>query len=187
MARLSEIINYSNINESNTEFRRADYWLVEIDPPRGIYFPGNKLIQFRTTEFDSGITDDPNIMEKSIRGFTVKQGAKAEKTSGTMTLTIQDRVDQTMSYFIDQWKLGIGQRDELSGLPKELYVSPMIKAIYFNINEAKIREIWYYNCMLSAAKLPEDGDADVELEGTISMDIDFEHFKRIFVNKPVGT
>jgi hypothetical protein len=40
--------------------------------------------------------------------------------------------------------------------------------------------------MLSAAKLPEDGDADVELEGTISMDIDFEHFKRIFVNKPVG-
>lgn len=182
MGRLTDVVNYRKISEGNTEFRRSDYWLIEITPPPGIYFPGNELIQIRTTEFSPGISDDPNILTKQLRGYTVNQGARADKTSGSMDLTIQDRVDQTLSYFIDQWKIGMGDRDKLASLPKELVVAPLIKATYFNINEVAIRELAFFQCMLESGKLPEDGDGDMELESTITMSIAYEHFQRGFKN-----
>ena len=185
MGRLAEKINYVKINESNKEFRRSDYWLIEITAPKGIYFPGNDLIQVRTNQFSPGINDDVEILSKQIRTFTVKQGAKTTDTSGTMTLTLTDRVDQTISYFIDKWKLAVGQRDELSGLSKDLYIAPTIKAMYFNINEEKIREITFLNCIIHTGSLPEDGSGEPAIEDDISIGIDYEHFYRSFKNLPL--
>lgn len=182
MGKLSERINYRKISEANTEFRRADYWLVEITPPKGIYFPGNELIQIRTNSFSTGITDDPEVLNKTIRTFTINQGAKAEKTNGTMELEVQDRIDQSLEYWIDQWKLGLGERDQLSGLAKELYISPSIRASYFDINEVKVKEILFVDCMIESAKLPEDGTEAPELVGMISLSIAYQHFYRTFNN-----
>lgn len=183
--RLGQIINYAKINEANKEIRRADYWLIEFEPPKGIYFPGNDLLQIRTNSFSPGINDDVEIMSKQIRTFTVKQGAKTTDTSGTMQLTLTDRVDQTISYFIDKWKQAIGSRDELSGLSKDLYTCPTIRAMYFDINEKKIRELVFFNCILHTSNLPEDGASSPELEGDVPLGIDYEHFQRVFNNLPL--
>lgn len=180
--KLSKIINYRKINESNKEFRRSDYWIIEIEAPKGIYFPGNEILQIRTTTFDPGINDNPTVLEKKIRTFTVNQGAKAEATNGVIQITLADRVDQSISYFIDNWKLALGQRDELSGLAKELYVSPKITATYFNINEVPIRRLEFLNCMISDSTLPEQGADAPQLEEDIPLSIAYEHFHRIFDN-----
>lgn len=182
MGRLSQVVNFRRINESGKEIRRKDYWLLEIETPKGIYFPGNELIQIRTNSFTTGISDDIQVLDRSIRGFKVKQGAKPSDTSGQMQLTLSDRIDQTISYFIDQWKQAIGNRDELSGLPKELYVSPVITATYFDINENPIRQIRFINCFLSTGGLPEDGDAEPSIEDELTISIDYEHFYREFKN-----
>ena len=180
--KLSKIINYRKVSESNKDFRLADYWLIEINTPKEVYFPGNDLIQIRTTSFSTGITDDPHILDKVIRGFTVKQGARPDSTAGQMQITMIDRVDQTLSYWIDSWKQALGNRDELSGIAKELYVSPIITATYFNINEVKIRTIEFYQCMIGQGQLQEDGAESPELEENLNISIDYEHFKRTFEN-----
>lgn len=182
MGKLSDKINYRKISEANTEFRRSDYWLITITPPKGLYFPGNELLQIRTNTFSTGITDDPTVLNKKIRTFTINQGAKPEATNGVMELELSDRIDQSIAYWIDQWKLALGERDQLSGLAKELYISPSIRAAYFDINEVKVRELLFVDCMIESAKLPEDGTDAPELEGNISVSIAYQHFYRTFNN-----
>lgn len=185
MAKLSQLISYRKINESNKEFRRSDYWLVTIEAPKGVYFPGNELIQIRTTTFSPNIQDDPQVLNKTIRGFQINQGARPENTAGSMAITLVDRIDQTISYFIDAWKLALGQRDNLSGIAKALYVSPKITAEYFDINENKVRSLEFYNCMPESSTLPEDGADSPSLEEDITLNIAYEHFKRVFDNAQV--
>lgn len=179
--RLSSVINYTKINESNKEFRRTDYWLIEITAPKGVYFPGNDLIQIRCNSFSSGISDEIEIMEKQIRTFTIKQGAKPTNTGGQLSLTMIDRVDQTIAYWLDQWKQAIGSRDRLEGLEKELYVSPVITATFYNIDEKPLRVLRFFNCIPNGT-LPEDGSESPELEGDISLEFSYEHFERDFKN-----
>jgi len=185
MGRLGSVINYAKINEANKEFRRSDYWLLDIEPPVGVYFPGNDLVQIRTSAFTTGISDNPTIMDKQIRTFTVIQAGKPENISGSMSLTITDRIDQTIAYWIDQWKLACGDRDSLSGLPLDQYISRVITATYYNINEVAVRQIKFLNCVIENSDLPEDGSNTPEIEDDISLQIRYAHFQRVFDNLPL--
>lgn len=182
IGKLAGIINYRKISEGNTEFRRSDYWLLEIEAAKGVYFPGNELIQIRTQSFSSGISDSPSVLDKKIRGVTILQGGRVESTSGTLSITIQDRVDQTISYWIESMKLAIAQRNRYSGLAKDLYVVPLIRATYYDINENKVRTLEFYKCILSGGNLPEDGTEDAGLEEAISVEFQYETFERVFEN-----
>lgn len=183
MGDISKKINYSNIVEGQTEFQRQDYWMMQfIRVPSGVYWPGQDLIDIRCKSFDPGISDDPTILEQKIRGFVVKQGARPNQVSGEASVTLVDRVDQTLSFFIDQWKLAAGDRDSLSGLAKEFY-SADIQFTLYNINEKPIRRITLFNCMPPTGGLGEQGAEDPTLMPDLSISIGYEHFKREFLNR----
>lgn len=183
MGAISKVINYSNISEGQTEFQRQDLWMMSvIRVPSGVYWMGQDLLNIRLKAFDPGIQDDPTMLENKIRGFVVKQAARPNQVSGTCSWTVADRVDQTISYFVDQWKLAAGDRDSLQGLAKEFY-SADIEFIMYNVAETPIRKITLYNCMPPTGGLNEQGAEDPTLMPDLSISCEYEHFKREFLNR----
>lgn len=183
MGAIGNKINYSNIVEGQTEFQRQDYWMFRfIRVPSGVYWPGQDLFDIRCKSFDPGISDDPTILEQKIRGFVVKQAARPNQVDGTLSLTLADRVDQSLSYFVDQWKLAGGDRDSLSGLSKEFYTADMQFTLY-NINETPIRQLTFFNCQPPTGSLGESGAEDPTLMPDLSISIAYEHFKREWLNR----
>jgi len=183
MGAISKIINYDNISEGQTEYQRQDYWMMEFTRvPSGVYWPGQQLIDIRCKSFDPGISDDPTILSNKIRGYTIKQAARPDAVAGTATMTLADRVDQSLSYFMDQWKLAAGDRDSLQGLAKEFY-SAEIKFTYYNITETPIREIILLNVMPPTGSQNEQGAEDPTLMPDLSFSLEYEHFRRKWLNR----
>lgn len=183
MGAISKVINYRNISEGQTEFQRQDYWMMNfIRVPSGVYWPGQDLIDIRCKSFDPGISDDPTILDQKIRGYTVHQAARPSNLNGTASLVAADRVDQSLSYFIDQWKLAAGDRDSLQGLAKEFY-SADIEFILYNISETPIRKITLFNIMPPTGGLNESGAEDPTLFPDLSVSLAYEHFEREWLNR----
>lgn len=183
MGAISKTINYSNIVEGQTEFQRSDLWMMSfIRVPSGVYWPGQALVDIRLKTFDPGISDDPTPLEQKIRGFVVKQSARPSQVSGSASFTLVDRVDQSLSYFVDQWKLAAGDRDSLQGLAKEFYSADAEFTLY-NVAETAIRRITLYNLMPPTGGLGESGTDEPGLMPELSISCEYEHFKREWLNK----
>lgn len=183
MGAISKTINYQKISEGQKEFQRSDYWMMSfVRIPSGVYFPGQELLDIRCNSFDPGIEDDPNIMEQKIRGFVSKQASRPDQVAGSATMVLKDRADQSLSYFVDQWKLAGGDRDSLQGLPKELYTADLLFTLY-DISETPIRSILLINCMPPTGGLGEEGTEEPGLMPDLSISLGYEHFKRQWLNK----
>lgn len=178
MGAISKNINYEKIREGQKEFQRADLWMMSfVRTPSGVYFPGQDLLDIRCKTFDPGISDDPTIIEEKIRGYTVVQGARPGDTSATITMTLKDRDDQTISYFVDQWKIALGDRDALQGLPKAYYTSDIIFTMY-DVLENPLRKIKYFNCIPQSGSLGETGADEPGALADIPLTLKAEHFTR---------
>lgn len=183
MGDISKVINYDKIKENQLEFQRTDLWMMSfVRVPSGVYFPGQELIDIRCTSFDAGITDDPTVLSQQLRGYTVHQGARPSQVGGTATATIKDREDQTLSYFIDQWKLAMGDRDSLQGLPKSMYTAD-IQFVFYNVSEQPLRTIILKDCIIQSGNLSETGSDEPAVFSDISLSLSYQHFTRTFNNR----
>lgn len=184
MGAISKTIGYHKISEGQKEILRKDYWMMEFTRiPKGVYFPGQELINIRLKDFDPGFsTDDPQILDASVRGVVIKQAAGPTNTAGQCSYTIQDREDQTLSYFYDQWKLMAGDRAVKSGMHKEFYTAEIVFTMY-NIFEVPVRKITLQNVMPPTGNFNESGAEDPTLLDALSISHDYEHADREFLNK----
>lgn len=178
-----DFIEYSTIKDTNKEFLRNDLWDLEFTvKPNAVYFPGDLIIRTRLISFDPGTPNSLEPLEHNIRGFQIKQRAR-QKTDGSMTLTFVDREDHAISYFIQDWFDKISDRATQVGVRKEDYVAE-IKYTIYNSSRVAIKELIFHNCMPADKGLPENGTSDVGSNSEVTLNLDYEHYERTFLNAP---
>jgi len=176
-------VNYRNIEQSDKEFIRNDFWDLEfVTSPIATYFPGNDLLKARLKTFSYTTEEGISEMTSTIRGFKVRQSTQSGTTSGTLTLEYTDREDQAVSLFHEDWKQKIGSRRTRFAYRK-LDTICDIKATWFNTPRTPIREVYFYSCQLTNNPNPwtvssEDAGND---NGEISMELAFEHHEVKFL------
>lgn len=180
MGAISKVINYRNISEGQKDIRRKDYWMMRFTRiPSGLAWPGQDLLDIRLKSFNPGIEDNPEIFNTTIRGTKILQAGPPNEVSGTASLSFQDRIDQQISYLIDQWKQLGGARLQKSGLPKGYYTSEIVFTLY-DMLENPMRKLTLMNCTVPTGELDEEGEEEAGIEGALSMSIQYEAFERKF-------
>lgn len=179
-SRLTELINYDNIRENDVEIRRKDFWLCEIAIPSLLkdYMTTDQLC-IRMQECEPSFEEYTKVEEVVIRGFKVLQATRADgaPSSGTLSCTLQDRVDQKIAYFFEQWRNLIADRDALFGLPKTAYMTDIV-CTYYDINQNPLRRFYLINAVYTSGGLPNvTAEADAGLEDPYNVEFTFEHYK----------
>lgn len=179
-----DFINYlDTYREDNKEFLRGDMWQLNITPPKIVYFPGKKIINARLNSVNVSIDSGVNGFEKRMRGNYVIYQKTGQNTSGTLSLGFVDREDQAITYFVDDWKQKISDRNTKFSFRKDDLVCPLIELIFTNATRLSVRRLLFYNCIIADAPLDENGVAE---DGTDRSDIQlvmqFEHYERKFDN-----
>lgn len=176
-------IQYETYKDNNKEFLRGDMWELEFtNPPKIVYFPGSDILSARLTQVNLGIDTSVTGFEKRLRGaFTIYQQT-GQQTSGQMTLQFTDREDQAITYFADDWRQKIADRDTKYSFRKDDLVAD-IKLTITNSSRIEVRVLKFYNCIIQDAGLDENGVAE---DGTdraeVPMTLKFEHYERSFSN-----
>lgn len=181
MGRLARI-SYDQIVEGQKEFQRTDYWMLTFTRvPAGVYWLGQDLLDIRLKMVNPSIDDSPKIHTQTIRGYTVKQASKNSEFAGSLTMTLQDRDDQIIKYFLDQWRKAAGDPHKLRGLPKALYSADAVLTLY-NTSDRPIRRITLWNLMPPTGDLNDEVTEDPGVEDAITATLEYEHFKRDYLN-----
>ena len=180
MTRLSNAINRENLAFGQTEFIRADYWLLKfVRKPAGIADIGDDMLTWRLDNCDPGISTDPVIQDVKVRGVTSMQAGPPEGTDGTLSMTFKDAADQIVARWIDDWKLAAGDRDTRQSLPKSMYTADVVITKYGTSDEI-LRQIKLYNVMPPTGDDPADkNDADFALQTDHSLSCKYEHFQKL--------
>ena len=117
-----------------------------------------------------------------MRGNYVIRQQTGQQTSGQLTLSFIDKEDQAISYFLDDWRQKIADRDTKYSFRKDDLVCDC-KLILTNSSRISVRELIFYNCIIMDAPLDENGAAE---DGTdradINLSLAFEHYSREFTN-----
>ena len=133
-------VDYENsYREDNKEFLREEMWQFEfINAPKIVYYPGNDLFFRRLNNVNVSISGSVNGFEKRMRGnFTIIQKT-GQDTSGSLSLGFVDREDQAISYFIDDWKQKIADRDTKYSFRKDDLVADC-KLVLLNSGRIPVR------------------------------------------------
>ena len=179
-----KFIDYTtSYRDENKEFLRGDMWELEFtNPPKIVYFPGNDLINARLNQVNLGIDTSASGFEKRMRGNYVIFQQTGQQTSGQITLQFTDREDQAISYFADDWRQKIADRDTKYSFRKDDLVAD-IKLVITNSSRIDVRTLKFYNCIIQDAGLDENGVAE---DGTdraeVPITLKFEHYSRDFDN-----
>jgi len=176
-------IQYETYKDNNKEFLRGDMWELEFtNPPKIVYFPGNDLINARLNQVNLGIDTSSSGFEKRMRGNYVIFQQTGQQTSGQITLQFTDREDQAISYFADDWRQKIADRDTKYSFRKDDLVCD-IKLVITNSSRIDVRTLKFYNCIIQDAGLDENGVAE---DGTdraeVPITLKFEHYSRDWEN-----
>jgi hypothetical protein len=176
-------INYSNLAETEKEFLRGDLWEFTItNPPRVVYYPGDDIFKRRLLQVNLGVDTSVNGFEKRLRGNFVVFQKTGQNTSGTISLQFTDREDQAISYFVDDWRQKIADRDCKYSFRKEDLVCDA-KLEIFNSSRVPVRTLKFFNCIIQDAQLDENGAAeDGSDRSDVPLNLQFEHYERIFDN-----
>lgn len=179
-----KFIDYtSTYRDNNKEFLRGDMWQFDfITWPKIVYSPGNTIFHARLNSVQVGIDSSVSGFEKRMRGNYVIRQQTGQNTSGTLTLSFVDREDQAISYFVDDWKQKIADRDTKYSFRKDDVVADC-KLVLTNSSRLAVRSLNFYNCIIQDAALDESGvDSDGTDRSDIQLSMAFEHYDRNFDN-----
>ena len=183
MATVKELVRSSNglmnfidyegtYRDDNKEFLRGDLWEFSMfNAPKIVYYPGDTIMNARLNQINVAIDSSVNGFEKRMRGNYVIRQQTGQQTSGQLTLGFIDKEDQAISYFVDDWRQKVADRDTKYSFRKDDLVC------------LSVRELIFYNCIIMDAPLDENGVAE---DGTDRADVQlslfFEHYSREFTN-----
>lgn len=179
-----DFINYESYKDNNKEFLRGDMWEFRfIEPPKIVYYPGDEIFLSRLNQVNLGIDTSVTGFEKRFRGNFVVFQRTGQSTSGQITLQFTDREDQAISYFVDDWRQKIADRDTKYSFRKDDLVASKAELKVTNAQRLVVRHLNFYNCIIRDAGLDENGTAE---DGTdrseVPLTLDFEHYERVFDN-----
>ena len=169
--------------DDNKEFLRGDMWQFNFtNAPKIVYYPGDKIINARLNSVSVSIDYSVNGFDKRMRGNYVIHQATGQSTSGQLSLSFVDREDQAITYFVDDWKQKIADRDTKYSFRKDDLVADC-QLVITNSSRISARKLNFYNCIILDAPLDENGAAE---DGTDRADVQlsmfFEHYERVFDN-----
>jgi hypothetical protein len=179
-----DFIDYtSTYKDDNKEFLRGDMWQFDfLNWPRIVYSPGNSIFHARLNSVQVGIDGAVNGFEKRMRGNYVIRQQTGQNTSGQLTLSFIDKEDQAISYFVDDWKQKIADRDTKYSFRKDDVVADC-QLVLTNSSRLAVRTLKFYNCVIMDAPLDENGvDADGTDRADVQLSLAFEHYERNFDN-----
>lgn len=177
-------LHYGNLAETEKEFLRGDLWEFTMNqPPKVVYYPGDAIFKKRLIQINLGVDTSVNGFEKRMRGNFVILQKTGQNTSGTISLQFTDREDQAISYFVDDWKQKISDRDCKYSFRKEDLICAESTLSIYNSSRVLVRELKFYNSIIQDAQLDENGTAE---DGTdradVPLNLQFEHYERTFTN-----
>lgn len=178
-------INYETISENNKEFLRSDVWDFQFtQPAAAVYFPGNALLKARTQAISPQFPTQIGQMTAVIRQFQIQQSTISGTTAGTIGIDYNDREDQAIMAWLDDWRDKCGDRQNRYAFRKEDTVAQGRLTIY-NSSRKPIRE---YELLTMQIVDPGNGlnpsltSDDPQNVGQISASFSFEHFNLIWKN-----
>lgn len=195
MASVTELVRNSGGNlkfidymqtykDDNKEFLRGDMWeFTMTQPPAIVYYPGDDIFKARLNQVNLGIDTSVSGIEKRMRGNYVIFQRTGQQTSGQITLNFTDREDQAITYFLDDWRQKIADRDTKYSFRKEDVTAGECTLEILNSSRIRVRTLKFYNCIIRDAGIDENGTAE---DGTdraeVTLSLDFEHYERTFDN-----
>lgn len=176
-------LDYHKLKDTEKEFLRGDLWeFTLVNPPKVVYYPGDDIFKKRLIQINLGVDTSVNGFEKRLRGNFVVFQKTGQNTAGTISLQFTDREDQAISYFVDDWRQKIADRDCKYSFRKENLVCDAKLEIY-NSSRVPVRTLMFYNCIIQDAQLDENGAAeDGSDRSDVPLNLQFEHYERIFDN-----
>lgn len=181
---LMTFIDYtSTYKDDNKEFLRGDMWDFRFTaPPKIVYYPGDKIFQARLNQINVGINTSVNGFEKRMRGnFTIHQKT-GQNTSGNLTLSFVDKEDQAITYFADDWKQKIADRDTKYSFRKDDLVANA-QLVLTNSSRVAVRTLTFFNCIINDVTFDENGSMEDSVDRSeVQLMLDFEHYERTFNN-----
>ena len=191
MATVSELVRSSSglrqqfidyektYKDDNKEFLRGDMWELKfLNAPKIVYYPGDKLINARLNSVQVGIDYSVNGFEKRMRNNYVIYQQTGQNTSGTLTLGFTDKEDQAITYFVDDWRNKISDRETKYTFRKDDIVCDL-QLYLTNSSRIDVRTLTFWNCVITDGTMDESGQAE---DGTDRSDIQvylkFEHYSR---------
>jgi hypothetical protein len=176
-------IGYETYKDNNKEFLRSDLWeFTFFNPPKIVYYPGDTIFKARLNQVNTGIDTSVNGFEKRMRGNYVIFQQTGQNTSGQIQLSFTDREDQAISYFVDDWRQKIADRDTKYSFRKEDIVADA-RLVILNSSRIPVRTLEFYNCVIQDAGLDENGTAEDGADRSdVPLSLRFEHYRRIFDN-----
>lgn len=173
-----KFIDYtSTYRDNNKEFLRGDMWEFKfLNAPKIVYYPGDDIINARLNSVNVGIDYSVNGFEKRMRNNFVLYQQTGQNTSGTLTLGFVDREDQAITYFIDDWRQKIADRDTKYSFRKDDLVGDC-QLILTNSSRIDVRTLTFYNVIIADGTVDENGQQD---DGTdradIQLSLKYEHY-----------
>lgn len=179
-----KFIDYSSTyKDDNKEFLRGDMWEFRLSaPPKIVYYPGDRIFNARLNQVNLGITTSVNGFEKRMRGnYTIHQKT-GQTTSGNLTLSFVDKEDQAITYFVDDWKQKIADRDTKYSFRKDDLVANA-ELVLTNSSRVAVRTLRFWNCIINDASFDENGSMEDSVDRSeVQLTLDFEHYDRTFDN-----
>jgi hypothetical protein len=179
-------INYSNINENQKEFLRSDLWDWKFTlPPAAVYYPGDEIFQTRLTTVAPTFSHSPaGGIDITIRGYQISQKVGYE-SHGSVTLTFEDREDQSITAFFFDWQEKLTERSTKYTFRKEdTYAEAIVTQ--FNSSRIPIRRYQLLTCQLASCtpSIAMDSATAPSSSGNISAEIAYEHHIMELLNLP---
>lgn len=172
-------INYETLSEEHKEFLRSDVWDFQFtEPAAAVYFPGNALLKARTQAVNPQFPVGLGQMTAVIRQFTIQQTTISGTTAGTLGIDYNDREDQAILAWLDDWRDKCGTRENRYSWRKEDTIAQGRLTIY-NSSRKPIR---IYSILtiqptdVGNGLNPSLNSDDPQNVGQVSATFSFEHY-----------
>jgi hypothetical protein len=172
-------LKYHTLVETNKEFLRGDLWeFTFTNPPNVVYYPGDDIIQTRLVQSSIGTDTSVTGFEKHLRNSYIIYQQTGQQTAGQINLAFVDREDQAITYFIDDWKQKIANRDNKFSFRKEDLVA-QCEICFLNTSRVPVRKMIFYNTIIQDGSYSNDGQAEDSTDrADVQLSLKFEHFFR---------
>jgi hypothetical protein len=176
-------ITRQDVAGSLEEIKTSYQWQLQIDTyPAAVYFPGTSLFQTRLASVTPPRTSLTNpIISEKLHNFTINQYGSTD-TSGEVTLTFRDFIDQSIENIFQDWFNKIQDPQTQVGLPKNvLYMDCTIYQLDRRLNPIKS---WVCKTgLLASFNSGENMTGEINNQPTISATIHFEYVVPYILNQ----
>lgn len=180
----AKFIDYvQTYRDNNKEFLRGDMWEFKfLNAPKIVYYPGDDIINARLNSVNVGLDYSSNGITKRMRGGWDIYQQTTQSTSGTLTLQFVDKEDQAITYFIDDWRQKIADRETRYSFRKDDVVGDC-QLFITNSSRIDVRTLTFYNVVIQSGDMDENGALESESDrADVTLSCKFEHMSREFNN-----